>query len=425
MHTIAEHATRTVASLTWRLPSGDAEFLEIHEGESLTIGSGSDADIELADPDVSAKHCLLWADADSLTVRDCYSSSGTHVNGQRIAETVLADNAELRIGEALLKLTFAGGTGNRTAVPDEVDQFIRPGDAELTPAELQFHLAQARKENDALRQQLASGVRNEDPFQQEMVELLRAEVVELQAALAERDGAEVAPTREERTDEDELPTRDEVERLAARLEQLLEELDERDERVALLNELLRAAEEATQAEQEERRQLDGWINEIEERISQREREREAEIDQLKARIAELSAERDRAESALAEGHDNARVEALQKLAHNLRDEVARLTNAFQESENQRRELQRHLDEMRIAAREEAVQLSRERADLARLRHELESKRTETQPSPAPTDPDNRVREVQQDLRDLHRQQRQEQQQRSLSSRLRKLWNRLE
>ena len=114
-----------------------------------------------------------------------------------------------------------------------------------------------------------------------MIELLRAEVMDLQTALAERDQADTNPPPPAGSvaADDVLPQAD-AEKLVARLEQLLLELQERDNQIATLTELLEAAETACRAEREERSQLDAWLKDIEERFGYREQEWRVQQDKL-------------------------------------------------------------------------------------------------------------------------------------------------
>src|SRR5262249_20519762 len=98
-----------------------------------------------------------------------------------------------------------------------------------------------------------------DPFRHETLELLRAEVSQLEQELADRDArlAELtaAVTAGESAGGDHAESSPDTLALVARLEQLLDELERKDERTAALEEMLRVAEEASRAEQEERCQI--------------------------------------------------------------------------------------------------------------------------------------------------------------------------
>ena len=110
------------------------------------------------------------------------------------------------------------------------------------------------------------------------------EVDQLRFELAERD-AQVQKLSSNRAqpefDDDE---NDETVRLVNRLEELLDELQTSDERVRGMEELLRASDQATQAEREERCHLESWVEEIEQRVAQREAESAAELSRLQMRL---------------------------------------------------------------------------------------------------------------------------------------------
>ena len=88
------------------------------------------------------------------------------------------------------------------------------------------------------------------------------------------------------------------EELVQRVDDLLAELAEHDERVATMQELLQAAEMQNEAQAEERNCLETWVGEIEQRIGERESEWQAEQDALRGRLEEVSEERDRAQQHL-------------------------------------------------------------------------------------------------------------------------------
>jgi hypothetical protein len=139
----------------------------------------------------------------------------------------------------------------------------------------------------------------DDVFGQETVELLRLEVEQLQRDVAERDARLAAFSASDASRPAEDPTREhETEKLVERLEQLLDELGAKDERITALEDLLSAAEQVRGAETEERRQLENWLKDIEERMSQRNGERDAETERLRQRLRENTATRTRLEQQL-------------------------------------------------------------------------------------------------------------------------------
>src|SRR5262245_11043947 len=112
----------------------------------------------------------------------------------------------------------------------------------------------------------------EEPIRQETVDLLRAEISQLEQELADRDAkiTELTETLSAGGSTAETPDESQPDTLAlvARLEQLLDELDRKDQREASLQELLRAAEDANEAEHEERAQIESWLAEIERRVGE-------------------------------------------------------------------------------------------------------------------------------------------------------------
>jgi pSer/pThr/pTyr-binding forkhead associated (FHA) protein len=67
--------------------------------DAVTVGRARGCDIALEAPDVSSLHCLVWRTAGGLlSVRDCGSRAGTHLNGDRIIEGTLHDRDILQIG---------------------------------------------------------------------------------------------------------------------------------------------------------------------------------------------------------------------------------------------------------------------------------------------------------------------------------------
>lgn len=70
----------------------------------VTIGRDESADLCLPVSAVSRRHAELSLERGQWIVRDLGSTNGTLVDGQRITEFVLEPDAELRIGDAILKL---------------------------------------------------------------------------------------------------------------------------------------------------------------------------------------------------------------------------------------------------------------------------------------------------------------------------------
>src|SRR5262249_563107 len=86
-----------------RLVAGDTGR-EIHVRQSkVVIGRHSEADWQLAQPEVSRFHCRLFFTAPHWCAQDLGSLNGTLVNGRRIECVTLRQNDVLRIADYLFQ----------------------------------------------------------------------------------------------------------------------------------------------------------------------------------------------------------------------------------------------------------------------------------------------------------------------------------
>ncbi len=296
---------------------------------------------------------------------------------------------------------------------------------------LESQLKQANAEIGALKDRLEFAVTQvplsgADPWQDEMIGLLRAEVVELQTALAEKNLENSGSSNSGEDLPADSVSHDESERLIERLEQLLLELHQRDEQVELLNDLLEAAENANRAEQEERQRINVWVSDIENRIGRQEEEWQAERQKLQETIEKLTAARDRAEATIAADTAMERNEGIQRVINGLRDEVETLRGELSQSTASCVELRRGLDEAnRKDFREEAVQIAQERAELARLRYEIETSRQPPSKHVETSDSNLRFRALREHLNEIHDKEKDIRANAKLGSRISRLWTLLE
>lgn len=329
-------------------------------------------------------------------------------------------------------------------------------DAERELRRLRARMADLETELGDLREQswrfAASDAAEVDPFDVEMVELLKAEVEHLQAEVNQRDAHiaelnETGSTSSQSADEHDA----ELAALVERLERLLEELQAADERAAMLEDLLRAADEAARAEQDERRQLSTWVRDIEERIGEREADWQAENQALQNRINDLTEERSRFNERLRDlGTSQGSAQQLQ-LIEELREKIALLQTDLRNSEQARATLQQKIESVEFQSTQDGVQkqveqlmrqerlelaeefsrLARERAEVARMQSAADQK-----PSAAPNRPIDeaacRMQAFRQHLRDLHQSEQQQpvfeqtdDRPSTLSSRIANLWKRLD
>ena len=260
----------------------------------------------------------------------------------------------------------------------------------------------------------------EEAFDLEMVELLKAEVIDLQNALAAHE--ESAPAV---ASDDESVSAEEAERLVARLEELLAELQERDEQVATLTELLEATENSHDAEQVERQQVNDWLAEIEQRVGQREVEWESQNRQLQEQLNAALAARDQAESLASAENTDARLLATQEVLAGLRETAEQLQQQLTASQQEVARLNRQAQEHgQQRDREEQIRLAEEKADVARQKQELEAAR-HLQRTRETSESTLKLKALREHLNEIHEKEQKEQEERRLSSRLARLWKRLD
>lgn len=460
------------------------QTIEMQAGERLFIGADERSDLQIDGADIAPTHCVIVCYPACVVVEDCYSPAGTFVSGQKIRSVRVEQDTCIKIGSAVISLRFQNGTeqhDHRQDLPssapsiaplaspsyDVTQQPVRQtpqsnlnaGNSDLTEAdhdkgvsdesrrstqiepgaakmiaELQWQLLQAQEENRTLTKRLGSLAATSDsqnvadPFHDEMLELLRSEVIELQAELAQQQQAMNIPATGDVQNDDVL-SREDSQRLLERLEQLLGELQTRDEQVAMLSELLEAAEETNRLESEERAQIDNWLKDIELRFGSREQEWQAERDALNRTIASIIAERDRAENAVKADSANGKLEAANNLLQALRDTADQQRRQLQESEQTIADLRRRLEQSKgLQSREERVELAQLRAEIARQKQELEAVRLQNHRGPV-DESALKLKALRQHLNEIHEVERAERaaerEEKKLSNRLAKIWRRLE
>jgi chromosome segregation ATPase len=285
-------------------------------------------------------------------------------------------------------------------------------------------------------------------FEQETIDLLRAEVGHLQLELAWREqqlaDARSLSERPVAQGEAAVSDPDETAQLVARMETLLDELDQSDERVAQLERLLQHSEEAAEAERQERRHLEHWVGDIERRVGQREAEWHAEREVLQQQLGAATEQQQRLDLQLQRRPSNNNglpsqadeVRQLRQQNAHLQQQLAQLQKEYEQRVEQQSGANHHAQAgpstIPTAAdlREEHVRLAQERALLARQQAEFAALRTEferlTQSQRRPDEEgDTKLRALRDHLREIHLQEQQVQSERSLGSRLAQLWRRLE
>lgn len=438
--------------------SGERTVHQFESGRSVLVGTSKDCGLRLQGEGLSACHCLLSLEDGTLWVQDWASHSGTLLNGQPIEAKVAVERTdEIRVGEYRLSTApvSAGAFGACQSVASshsepprceapQAPQSIRNEE----PKTLQTPAEAAMWTEDELLNGLEVPVTGNpqtafeaESFEQETIALLRDEIELLQEMLAQRD-AQLAE-RNAAADEPGAPNAATIddgdsEALLARMEQLLEEAACGDERVALLEEMLQAAEEANQAEQEERRQLEAWVGDIERRISQRDGQRNAEVEALRGRLEEAVQEREQAQLQLKQAASVGNApQYYEESLDRLQQQNKALQDKLAEMAAERASLMQQLDQSGArddeALREERVAIAQERAIVSRLRSELTNKLSALEDSPKPANPAasdaaTRLQALREHLREIHAEEQQECHEptsHSLTSRISRIWKRLE
>ena len=223
-----------------------------------------------------------------------------------------------------------------------------------------------------------------------------------------------------------------------RMQELIDEANRSDERVAILEEMLFAAETAKRAEQEERVQLEAWVGEIESRIGQREGEQQAEVESLRQRLEAANQQQEQLQRQLqhaafaggAPKQYEQTLEGLQASNHQLQEKLAA---AEKQNASLERRLAQASADQEVALRQERANIAQEQAKLSRLRFDVSSKLADIEDLPKQenaTDRETatRIHALRQHLREIHEQEKQEAsevKETSLTNRLAKLWNRVQ
>ncbi len=479
--------------LVFNLPNSDTITYRLDPDCNVIVGGDERCGMRLAAETISDRHCMIRYAAGEILVTDWFSEFGTFVNDRRITEeTRVRANDTLRLGNHELKVMMHDLSAHPhsepavfapivTLIPDlasysnyettagepdvaEPESTLdrcesRAEESESRPsyARLQVEFAQALDELAFLRHELeaqlakpipAAGSNDGDdvPWQLDLDEL-RAENIRLQTELAERDAALLANWDQESQghvpDIDSTPT--DTEALVERLEQLLDELQSADRRVATLDDLLRSSADEHRAELEEREHLENWVAEIEQRVSEREESWKAERTRLEAKISEQLAQRQQSDKMLAETLRSQAGEPAEKLVVDLQRKydkaIEHLESAHQEIERLKRVASsprgnadngKRVQELEAIIRKREVDISQERASLARQRAELDRARVDVERVPRALDRadenDIRIQAFRAHLRGIHEQEQIEKKEHratSLAGRIAQLWQRMD
>jgi len=87
-----------------KLVSGPGSGTIFELGDSAVIGRDTAADIQLAEPSVSRRHCHMYRKRGGYWVSDLGATNPTRVNGMQVTATPILDGDLLRTGDLDLKL---------------------------------------------------------------------------------------------------------------------------------------------------------------------------------------------------------------------------------------------------------------------------------------------------------------------------------
>jgi hypothetical protein len=86
------------------------------QGDKAIVGREASCDVVVNDTSVSRKHARLERWGPKWAVVDQRSANGTFLDGQRVAESVIAEGQELRFGKVAYRVEIAGEEANATVI---------------------------------------------------------------------------------------------------------------------------------------------------------------------------------------------------------------------------------------------------------------------------------------------------------------------
>jgi DNA repair exonuclease SbcCD ATPase subunit len=452
---------------------GSTHRYELPPDQGVFVGSSANCGLQLQGEGLAGIQCHIAMEEDKLWIQEWMSAEGTRVNGKPITA-----KQQIRLGDVIQIGQHQIAVADSRSVPDsivnetpQIDQLqtqetVPQGesaeaaggsDAEPAPAEIPQDVAElcrvgsedsgkkkivteAGDSNAPVSMEIEDDLfdfggdfEEEETYDRETVALMQAEIEDLQAALAQRDAERFHDSSDEQSDGGH-PAR-ESDEVLQRMQELVDEANRGDERVAVLEEMLHASEDANRSEQEERHQLEAWVGDIEKRIGQREDEHVAELEALRQRLEESNQRIDRLQQQLRQAaHSGNAPKQYEETLENLQESNKQLQEKFAESQKQCFSLERRLeqasDEQERALREELAKIAKEQAKVSRMRYELSSKLTAIEEIPKPEnqadkETAHRIQTLRQHLREIHEQEKEEEKEASLATRLSKLWKRVE
>jgi pSer/pThr/pTyr-binding forkhead associated (FHA) protein len=451
---------------------------ELQPDTTVFIGRGEQCGIVLDDPTVELRHCTVCLDPQGqLRVQDWNTNGKTLLDDQPVLEEARWSVGQLlRIGAYQIDLRNLADDPSRPPIPavqqhnpvnvsgfdtegrrELCDVYAPPHNAdpietvsvepESAPMPDEFVYEMHLEDEPGTQQESYFGSNSFSEFKSGVGDGesdLQLEIEQLRFDVAARD----AELRRLTEANDSVPVdatdNDETVRLVNRLEDLLEELHSSDDRISGLEELLRVSDEATRAEQEERRQLELWMAEIEQRVVQRESESKAELARAESCYNELKQHYRQAQTQLKQAldhrreHDSVTDSDTTELAIHLRNQVDELQSRVDALGEENRTLrqqtashgsvdqadvfeklqrleQKYL-ELQVTTSRERAEMARQREQLERLKHELSQKLSASPQN----DADTRFKAMREHLKEIHQLEQRQKKESSISGRITRL-----
>ncbi len=108
--------------------------IDLQDHETLNIGRSRQNNLMLDDSRLSRNHCTIYFEAGQWKIKDFQSPAGTMVNGQKIAETVLAGGDTIKLCDFTIRIEQPAVQDSSSAVRSEsVQQPGSPGGTVFMP----------------------------------------------------------------------------------------------------------------------------------------------------------------------------------------------------------------------------------------------------------------------------------------------------
>ena len=124
--------------------------------EGILLGRSQVCDVRISRENVSRQHAKIRFSQGKYYLQDQGSALGTLLNGRPVQASVLNDNDQISIGDAIFRFSIQQGVQpSRQIIPQKPSQVIQPGQAVPYPVQ-QIH--SARQQEDVIAQGAARAI---------------------------------------------------------------------------------------------------------------------------------------------------------------------------------------------------------------------------------------------------------------------------